>query len=144
LTLYLIADPDAHSTANAEVHVESNKMRIVVHGKISCFPVKRELFYFVFMNELLEFAVTRGVAAWAQQGVRPQEEHELHATALDQFGRLCRDYHAVSGRVKAGRHAPRATALGYFHHAEAACSIRNEPFVVAQGWNLHTSFLSGL
>jgi hypothetical protein len=128
--LNLIADAHAHSAPYAEVHIESDKMGVVVHVEVSGLSRKRELRYLELMDEVLEPAVACCVATRTKERMRPQEQLKLHAAAFDEPLGLGGHFHPVSGRIETGRHGTRPTPCSDFYHAETACPVGNKTFVV--------------
>jgi hypothetical protein len=112
--------------------------------EITGFPVERKFGNLVFVNEVLEPAISCCITTRAKQRVRPEQEAELHASAFNQLRCVRCYFHAVTRRIEAGRHSTCASPGSDFHHAKTTGAVRHESLVVAKGGDIHTGFLCGL
>jgi hypothetical protein len=119
-------------------------MRIVVHVEIARLPIKGKIRDFIFVDQLLEAAIARGITTGTEQRMGAEQEHELNAPALDELGSVCGDLHAIPCRVEARRQGASPAPCGDFNHAEPTSSIGYEPLVVTESRNRDARLLSGL
>jgi hypothetical protein len=57
-----VANPDAHAAEDATVHVALDKWGDVIRGKVRLLSFKRILDYAVFVDQILQLALTSGIA----------------------------------------------------------------------------------
>jgi hypothetical protein len=69
LALDFIADAHTHSTLDTEVHVVPDEVRFIVNVEIPRFPWERQNRHFVFMDQVLELAVSACIATRTKQRV---------------------------------------------------------------------------
>jgi hypothetical protein len=143
-SLNKVADACTQPALYADIHIESNEMAMGIHVMIPCLPGEEKFRNRVLMNQFLKPAVTGRVAGRTIERMGPEQQHKLLAAACDDLGGMCDHFHPVVHERGARGHGEFATSEIHLHYANAATTVRWEPFVVTEGWDTDPVLLSGL